>query len=281
MSQLMEFLYKIENFLNALLMKLGAFLLSLIPVKIRVYFSTIEARLAAVILFIKNFPSYLKEKLPGLKSYALNFSYKETFVEPLKTALAKYNTGKKEKAGQFKVVLLAPFLLIGQWLQGLTTTQSLILMLFTGGSVLSGLSIISSGHRLMNGQSDGYRAPASTEEVSYERPLYYKKETKHFTLTNLRLPVYIPQVNEIRSVDIDFMATMSTRESKIFLEKFEFQLRDHLILEIEPSVASFPLTEEGKEIIRQKLTSEIDLFVKDHKVHGHVQEMKVVYLLAN
>ncbi len=277
----MEFLYKIENFLNALLFKLGAFLLSLIPVKIKVYFSTIDERVTRLLAFVKNLPAFVKAKLPGLKSYALNFSYKEVVVEPLKTALAKYNTGKKEKAGQFKVIFLAPFLLMGQWLQGLSTAQALVLMLFTGGSVLSGLSIISSGNRLMNGQSDGYRAPASTEEVSYERPAYYKKETKHFTLTNLRLPVYIPQVNEIRSVDVDFMATMSTRESKIFLEKFEFQLRDHLILEIEPSVASFPLTEEGKEIIRQKLKSEIELFVKDHKVSGYVREIKVVYLLAN
>ncbi len=277
----MEFLYKIENFLNSLLMKLGASSLSLIPLKIRIYFSTIDERISHGIAFIKNLPAFLKAKLPGLKTYALNFDYKQTFVEPLKAALAKHNAGKKEKAGQFKVILLAPFLLVGQWLQGLSAAQSLLLMAFTGGSILSGLSIISSGNRLMNGHSDSYRSPASTEEVSYERPIYYKKETKHFTLTNMRLPVYIPKVNEIRSVDIDFMTTMSTRESKIFLEKFEFQLRDHLILEIEPSVASFPLTEEGKEIIRQKLKSEIDQFIKDHKIHGHVQEIKVVYLLAN
>jgi hypothetical protein len=58
-------------------------------------------------------------------------------------------------------------------------------------------------------------------------------------------------------------------------------MRDHLILEMEPSVASFPLTEEGKEIIRQKLSTEIDVFLESHKITGHVEEIKVVYILAN
>jgi flagellar basal body-associated protein FliL len=279
MSQVMDFLYKLENFLNALILKLGSKLLSFVPVKIRVFFETFSVRWGLFINFLKKLPALIKDKLPGLKSWALN--YKLTVVEPLKEALTKYNSGRKEKAGQLKVVFLAPFLIIGQWLKGLSPLQSLVLLCLTGASILSTISIISSSSRLIHGHESG-RSPASAEEEAiYERPAYYKKDTKHLTITNLRLPVYISQVNELRSVDIDFTATMTTRESKQFLEKKEFQLRDHLILEIEPSVASFPLTEEGKEIIKHKIRTELDQFLKDHKIPGYCEDMKVVYILAN
>lgn len=277
----MDFLYKLENLINMLILKIGTKLLSFVPLKVIVFFETFGERWQKILAFVKSVPSLIKEKLPGLKSYALNFDYKAVILEPLKEALTKYNAGQKEKAGQLKVIFLAPFLLFGQWLKGLSAAQSLFLLFLTGASVLSGVSIISSGSRLMHGDESG-RAPASTEEeVSYDRPSYYKKDTKHVTITNLRLPVYVPEVNELRSVDIDFTATMTTRESRLFLEKMEFQVRDHLILEIEPSVASFPLTEEGKEIIRQKLRSELDTFLKTHKINGYVEDIKVVYLLAN
>lgn len=277
----MDFLYKLENLVNTLILKIGSKLFSLIPVKLVLFFQTFSARWKSYVAFVKSLPALIKEKLPHLKAYALGFDYKSTLVDPLKAGLSKYNAGQKEKAGQLKVIFLAPFLLMGQWLQGLSATQSLLLLLLTGASALSGISIISSSSRLMQGDDQG-RSPASTEEeVTYDRPSYYKKNTKHLTITNLRLPVYVPEVNGLKSVDIDFTAIMTTREGRKFLEKMEFQLRDHLILEIEPSVASFPLSEEGKEIIREKLRSEIDSFLKIHKIQGHVEDIKVVYILAN
>ncbi len=276
----MDFLYKLENLINTLILKLGTKLLSFVPAKLLVFIETFGERWKRNVSFVKNVPALIKEKLPGLKSYAKTFDYKAVILEPLKEALVKYNAGQKEKAGQLKVIFLAPFLIMGQWLKGLSAAQSLLLLFLTGASALSGISIISSSSRLMQDNESG-RAPASTEEVPYDRPSYYKKDTKHLTITNLRLPVWIPEVNALRSVDIDFTATMTTRESRLFLEKMEFQLRDHLILEIEPSVASFPLTEEGKEIIRQKLSSELDTFLKTHKMKGYVEDMKVVYILAN
>lgn len=276
----MDFLYKIENFLNALILKIGEKLLSLVPMKVRAFFRTFDERWSKFLAFIKSFPALLKAAFPGLKSKALGFNYKEAVTDSLKAGLAKYNSGKKEKAGQLKVLLLAPFLIVGQWLSGLSPAHALLLLFFSGASIISGISIISSGSRLIQGNDFG-RAPASDEEVSYDRPSYYKKETKQMTISNFRLPVYVPEVNQLRSVDIDFTATTTTREARIFLEKMEFQLRDHLINEIEPSIASFPLTEEGKEIIRHKLKAEVDTFLKEHKVNGFVEDMKVVYILAN
>ncbi|MFL5784065.1 MAG: hypothetical protein ACJ76H_05605 [Bacteriovoracaceae bacterium] len=276
----MDFLYKIENFINALILKLGDKLLALIPARVRAFFADFDQKITKLIAFLKALPAAVKAALPGLKSKALGFNYKESVIEPLKAGLAKYNSGKKEKAGQMKVIFLAPFLLFGQWLQGLSAAQSLLLMFFTGASIISGISIVSSGHRLAVG-NEASRTPASVDEVTYDRPNYYKKETKQVTISNFRLPVYIPGVNELRSVDIDVTATTSTREARMFLETKEFELRDHLINEIEPSVADFPLTEEGKDIIKSKLKAELDAFLKFHKINAFVEDVKVVYILAN
>lgn len=275
----MDFLYKIENFLNALILRCGEKLLGLVPLKIRVFFSTIGARWSALVAFVKNFPAFLKSQIPVVKEKLRAFDLKARVIVPLKEAAAKVNGNKKAQAGKMRAIAATPFLLLAHWMQGLSAGQSLLLIFFTCASFLSGISIISSGSRLMHGNEPA-RAPASAE-VSYDRPAYYKKDTKHVTVTNLRLPVYIPEVNQLRSVDIDFTATMTTRESKQFLEKAEFQLRDHLILEMEPSVASFPLTEEGKEIIRTKIQSEIEVFLREQKVNGYVEDLKVVYILAN
>ncbi len=124
----MDFLYKLENFINALILRIGEKLLSFIPVKIRVFFETFDQRWANFILFIKALPALLKSKVPGLKSYAKDFDYKDKILVPLKDGLAKYNAGQKEKAGQLKVIFLAPFLIIGQWLKGLNgpVTRSII-----------------------------------------------------------------------------------------------------------------------------------------------------------
>jgi len=65
------------------------------------------------------------------------------------------------------------------------------------------------------------------------------------------------------------------------LEKLEFQLRDHLILNVEPMLASFPLEEEGKQILREKLTMEINDFLSERKIVGEVKEIKLIYILAN
>jgi flagellar basal body-associated protein FliL len=91
----------------------------------------------------------------------------------------------------------------------------------------------------------------------------------------------MPKLNEIRSIDIDFSATMSSRMSRMKLAKMEFELRDHLILNVEPMVASFPLEEEGKEILRKKLTLEINDFMIANKIEGEVQEIKLIYILGN
>lgn len=278
----MSLLEKLENLINHLLIKLGEAMWKAVPAPVKNFFSKIEAWKLFFIAWLKALPSKLKTLISSSAKSAKSLNWKDAFSETYQKAMSQYKEKTSGSVGQFRTLIMTPFLMLGQWLNGLTTTQSALLLMFTAGSFLSVIGIISSGQRMATSYSESGRAPASVEEeAKYERPEYYKKQTKHFEVVNLRLPVYVAQVNEIKSVDIDFVATMTNRSSKKFLEKNEFQFRDHLILQMEPSVASFPLEEEGKEIIRKKIIAELNDFLKIHEIEGEVEELKIIYVLAN
>lgn len=282
----MGLIEKIENLINTLLIKLSELMYKFVPAPIKRVIEKIQSWFAFLNTQIKLIPSYAKTFILFLiaktKSTLASIDFKAIFVESYKNAIVQYKEKSSGKTSKLKTLVLTPFLVVGQWLQGLNTAQSMLLLAFTSASILAAIGIGFSGNRLANHHMESNRAPASIEEeIPYERPAYYKKQTRHFEITSLRLPVYVAQVNEIRSVDIDFTATTSNRNARMFLEKKEFQLRDHLILQIEPSVATFPLEEEGKEIIRRKLLVEINDFLKLHNIEGEITELKITYVLAN
>lgn len=282
----MNFLVKIENAVNFLLIKLFSLMAKFVPAPVRAFFQKMSAGLGYIKLKVKDLPTILKKLILSLislvKATLTTVDFKAIFIDSYKNAMAKYKAESEKEAGQLKKFFLAPFLVVGHWLEGLSVGQTLLLLSFSSASILATIGISFSGQRIADKHLEANRAPASVEEVvEYERPGYYKKSSRHFDLTNIRLPVYFPQVNEVKSVDIDFTATVSNRQARMFLEKKEFQLRDHLVIQIEPSIASFPIEEEGKEIIRKKIWNEINDFLKAHNIEGEVTELKITYILAN
>lgn len=281
----MGFIEKMELLINTFLFKLGELFWKVVPKPLKRSVYRIHIWKKHVFLWIQTVPSLIKNTIANIKtrisSLLIRIDIKALLISNYQAALEKYQANSSARLVKVKAIVLAPFLIIGEWLQGLSVGQTLLLITFTGGSILAAIGIGFSGHRLAKMSMGTERAPASAEEVVYERSEYYKKEKRHFELVSFRLPVYFADINEVKSVDIDFIATLSNRNSRKFLEKNEFQLRDHLILQVEPSVASFPLEDEGKEIIRKKIWSELNDFLKLYEIEGEVTELKLTYILAN
>ncbi len=288
----MGLLEKLETFINNMLILLGdrftRMCVKLISPRVRAVYTKIINWIVITIAWCKNLPALLKKGGPALfaniKNYFFASKYKEKFQESYKAAISQYKKSQagSKKASEFKTLLLTPFLIMGQWMKGLSSAQTVLLLGFTSASVLSGINMVFTGNRMMGQHKTELRSPASVEdEVSYDRPEYYKEQSRHLAIASLRLPVYVANVNELRTIDIDFTATMSNRLSRMQLEILEFQLRDHLVLNVEPMLASFPLEEEGKIIIREKMTMEIKSFMVAHDIQGEVLEIKLVYILAN
>lgn len=290
-SYMMSLLEKVETFINNLLILLGQLIsravLKYLPLKARMFFLKIHHRFMTMITWCKCAPEKMIKAFPSLlmhvKSKVFGFNLKAKLQETYKISITKYESKQKSlKLSPIKKIVLTPFLIMQQWVSGLNTSQTILLLGFSSASVLAGIGVVFSGNRLMNSHFKTMRAPASIEEeVNYERPQYYKKQNRHLEIVNLRLPVYIPKVNELKSVDIDFSATLTNRQSRMKLEKFEFQLRDYLILNVEPMVSSFPLEEEGKAILREKIIAEINNFMTEKNIEGEVVDVKIIYILAN
>jgi flagellar basal body-associated protein FliL len=278
----MGFIEKLEKLINGFLFRLVELMWLRTPESIQVYIHKLKIRRIRYRARLKALPSELKLLQKNIQEKIKvtlgSIDWKGIFLERFNRVRAFFKGQGGQKSG-FKKFIHAPVGLVTNWLQGLSASQAMLLLTFTGGSVLAVIGMSFSGQKLLNLNSNNTREPASV--ITYDRPNYYKKQTKHFEVNNFRLPVYVANVNEIRSVDIDFTATTSNRYSKMFLEKNELQLRDHLILQIEPSIASFPIEDEGKEIIRKKLLEEINAFLKTYEVEGEVVELKITYVLAN
>lgn len=281
----MNLLEKFEHFVNLFLWKLGELLYKLVPAPIKRIFTWMRVTYARLLnrlcLLPREVLQHALSLVAKVKSLLGGFNLKQTLQDAITLAKSKYQIRSEGSFSKLKLLILAPLGLISQWLQGLSAAQSMLLLGFTSASFLAGMNMIFSGQRLVNGLES--RAPASVEsEVpEFSRPDYYKKEKRHLEFTSLRIPVYIAKVNELKSVDVDFNVTFSTRESRKIMSKREFQLRDHLLLNLEPSIADFPLREEGKEILRRKLAVEINNYLKEHKIQGHVVNVEITYMLAN
>lgn len=278
----MKFFEKIENAINYVLIKLGDLILRAVPAPIKKF----AEKRHTIRIFLKQLPSVVLKFLitcfKATKEKLLAINYKEATTKTYQKVIAQYSDKGPKGITSVKNLLLFPIHISKEWLKGLSPAQALLLLSFTGASILSVIGIGYSSQKLSKASNSANRNPASTEiEITYDRPDYYKKQTKFFEVNNFRLPVYVAQVNEIRSLDLDFIVTLSNRFSKDFLESHDYQFRDYLILQVEPSVASFPLEEEGKEIIRKKLISEINDFLKLHEIEGEALELKITYVLAN
>lgn len=280
----MGFLEKIEDLINKVLLAISG-------VITRLLMQIIPAPLVRLVQRIKALPKKIIHSLPKILSYAKetakSYDFKAKFKETKELALAQYAKSQESgaaKASGFKRALIMPYLFMQQWVKGLSMTQTFFLASFTVASLFASVGMVYTGNKLYTEYKAANRAPASVEvepEIKSERPDYYKVQARTFDVGSLRLPVFFSNINALKSVDIDFSAQLSNRLAKMHLEKLEFQLRDHLILQVEPMTADFPLAEEGKDILRDKLLREINDFMVQNKIEGEVQKVKLTYILSN
>ncbi len=102
---------------------------------------------------------------------------------------------------------------------------------------------------------------------------YYKLPDKQILVQNITLPVYIEGGNAIKSLRIDFILESSNRYIKTYLYKNEFILKNKLNTTIETIIPNFPLTVEGKDILKYKIQKETNDLLKKMKIKGHIKHV--------
>ena len=283
----MELLNKLEDLINRLLFWIGSKLTDLLtrltPPPVRKFFARVMSYLKQPLLFVKNLPQWLKAKLAEFKSRPkLKIDYKGILAQAIDAGQKAFKKSKDQTP--FKAIfsaLSAPFVFLFIWAQSLKPQHFMLLFFFTTASILSIFGIALNTKTILKKEFFGTRIPASAPIEGYNRPSYYKKETREVYFSSVKVPVYIQGINELRALMIDISLITSNRATRAWIERKEFSMRDHLVLTLEPVVPTFPLTDEGRTMLSEKIKDELNIFLRQHSVDGDIQEVRLVHILGH
>ncbi len=182
---------------------------------------------------------------------------------------------------KFAKILYLLFTKLNQYFQNLSPAQMLIFIFIFSTAFLGTVNIYVNSKSIIN-QNNMSRMPASApEEEIIKRPDYYKKTKKSISLQTVVLPLLVENKKAIRTLTVDFEMFATTRFAAKYLDKNETKVRDYLLMTMEPIDSNFPLnSEEGKEIIKQKIIHEINIFLKEQRVEGEIYEVRLIYVLG-
>lgn len=124
------------------------------------------------------------------------------------------------------------------------------------------------------------REPASIQKY-VEKSKHESFPARTLKVLNVKVPVFKKSASSIRSVTVDFTVRTTTRFAKMYLEEYEYKLKDYFFLTVEPVVSEFQIETEGKSILRDKIKREVNEFLKANNVEGEVVEVKIVFIIAS
>lgn len=283
----MGFLEKIETLINHYLSKLFEFCFKILSMMVPGFVKRFFHKIGSIKHHILEKISHLRTKSHDVSVYSVaarvkKFPLKEKISE-IKAAIHQKIQEKNDAGVANKAIVLItlPMTSLFKWMSHLSPVALIVLCSFTLGSLVSSVVIFNTGKKLSLHNTEAHRAPASVEEEKFVRPDYYKKQTRDFQINAVKIPIYYSDINEYRSVMVDLSIILSNRNSKNYLSENEQILRDHFIMHIEPTIASFNLESEGKEIIRHMIENETSVFLKEHQIEGEAQEVKIIYIMAH
>jgi len=277
---------KIENLLNSLVEKI----FMLISLKTKdLTPQKVKSKVKASKDLITNRQGLLKEKVRKSKDKAV-----ETALSAKKTAdVLKVRTAEgiiKAKEADIKnlsfakiaVVLAAAFtpafVKFKAWYIHLKPTQIVSFVGLSTVATLASVNIYVQSNKI----SEESRSPASelVEEVDRataisRRPAYFKSFEKQFKVSNIVLPAYAQKSGPLKKLVIDFTFESSNKYIKEYLWRNPHLVQDVLNSKVEPLSVDFPLKDEGKVIIKEKIRRELNKKLNELKIKG---EIKAIYI---
>ena len=102
-----------------------------------------------------------------------------------------------------------------------------------------------------------------------------------FSVTDLVIPVYMAD-SSFRRIVMSFRMVSTEEQIKAYFGEEENipLLYDRLNAKLAPMALEFPLEEEGKRIIKEKIRSEINQLVRELDMEGEIEEVYIEHILA-
>lgn len=112
-------------------------------------------------------------------------------------------------------------------------------------------------------------------------PSYYNDLARLSSIKGLKIPAYASAINKIKRLEVDTQILFFNRSGKQFFDDAQIIFLDHLEMTLEPVRPSFPLSPEGKMVIKEKIKNEIDAVFKQEGIKSHVENVFFTNIFAN
>lgn len=195
----------------------------------------------------------------------------------------------KKVFGLIGLLFLPLFSKINAWC--LTIKPQMIVSFFAASAVvtISGITIFQQSKKIAEKSSSESEEPTiitdsvDANSVQYGRTKFRNYEMKKLTITSVSMPVYIKNQKKMQSLQIDFTIISSNRYIREFFQQTQKEniLRDRLNSTIEPVIPTFPLENEGKIILKEKIKLEINNLIRELKINGEIKEIYIHSIISS
>ncbi len=147
-------------------------------------------------------------------------------------------------------------------------------------STITGIGVYNNSTKIAEDSGIIDREPASIERTLEIRPKYYKRSERELLVSNVIVPSYIEGKSSLRKLQIDFTIISSNRYIREYLFDNTYLLEDMLNSKVEPIIPGFPLSDEGKLILKEKIKAELNQLLLKMKIKGSVEQIYISSILA-
>lgn len=227
---------------------------------------------------IKTSVTEIKTKVDELKTFPIKDKAINLYLEtsaytkktPPKVILTELINTVKSKRSGFSINIKLPSIKKPQLLTGLMS----VLFLIIGGT-----SVYFSTRYIYENENFS-REPASVQTYDL-KPDYLMYNRRTVQIFNIKIPLTVERVGRIRSVTMDFTVRTTNRFASYYLANYEYKLIDYFFTTTEPVVSDYPLTDEGKTILKEKIQDELNNFLRENGVEGEVEDVRLVFYIAS
>jgi flagellar basal body-associated protein FliL len=189
---------------------------------------------------------------------------------------------KKTPASKYKSLLkewLQPKIdRVRNYLNNLRPRQIVFFVVLLGLISVGSLQIYVNSAKIYESEFPDRKPAQFSEEI--QRPEYYNRQKKLVKITNLKVPLIVTSVTDLQNLLIDINIQCSNRFTRLWIYEHDFEVKDHLFINLEPISPNFSLDEEGKWIIKEKVKDELNYFLQQKGVEGEVEEVHLLEILG-
>jgi len=229
----------------------------------------------------------------GIKDFFINLILKvKSYISTIKN-VGTSPSGKFKRRPKLKEVIIVaiPFLIplllkAKNWYVSLKPTTLLLVTVTSSVGVITGVEVYKSTMGVVEEIQEEKvviikESKKEKKKEKKKRPDYYKNQEKQLLVSAVAVPVYIEKVTSIKSLIIDFTLVTSNRYLKQFFFENEYLIKDRLNTTVRPVIPEFPLSNEGKHIIREKIRNEMNTLIKEWKIKGKIESVHFHNIIAS